>query len=267
MDTGDSKKKQEKKGKGEGRFRWAIQVFFLSVVLSAVLSLASEEALDGAGMALAFVVLACFILLGIVFDIIGVAVTAADERPFHSMAAHKTPGAREALGLIRKASKVSSFCNDVVGDICGIISGSTAAIIVTGNEVKKGLIQDTFSPVVAEKLASYGVETRSVVQSGDGVEAVAQAVNIPSIAVVHKAVRCTQQRQPSIEVAAGGSAIGFLIEPILHIGRLGRGVVQRSQLTQNHRTVLGLFTQARVRRNGRQAGDPPQHAQPGRRRV
>ena len=57
MDTGDSKKKQEKKGKGEGRFRWAIQVFFLSVVLSAVLSLASEEALDGAGMALAFVVL------------------------------------------------------------------------------------------------------------------------------------------------------------------------------------------------------------------
>ena len=57
--------------------------------------------------------------------------TAADERPFHSMAAHRTPGAREALGLIRKANKVSSFCNDVVGDICGIISGSTAAIIVT----------------------------------------------------------------------------------------------------------------------------------------
>lgn len=129
MDTGDSKKKQEKKGKGEGRFRWAIQVFFLSVVLSAVLSLASEEALDGAGMALAFVVLACFILLGIVFDIIGVAVTAADERPFHSMAAHRTPGAREALGLIRKANKVSSFCNDVVGDICGVVSGSASAVI------------------------------------------------------------------------------------------------------------------------------------------
>ena len=137
MDTGDSKRKQEKKGKreekgkGEGRFRWAIQVFCLSVVLSAVLSFASEEALDGAGLPLAFVVLACFILLGIVFDIIGVAVTAADEKPFHSMAAHKTPGAREALNLIRKANKVSSVCNDVVGDICGIISGSTAAIIVT----------------------------------------------------------------------------------------------------------------------------------------
>ena len=105
--------------------------FLMAVVLSAVLSLASDQALSGAGIPLAFAVLACFIGLGILFDIIGVSVTAADERPFHSMAAHKTPGAREALGLIRKASKVSSFCNDVVGDICGIISGSTAAIIVT----------------------------------------------------------------------------------------------------------------------------------------
>ena len=141
MDTGDSssqttkkkpeKKKKDDKGKKEGRFSWAIQVFFISVVLSAVLSLASDQALSGAGIPLAFAVLACFIGLGILFDIIGVSVTAADERPFHSMAAHKTPGAREALGLIRKASKVSSFCNDVVGDICGIISGSTAAIIVT----------------------------------------------------------------------------------------------------------------------------------------
>jgi hypothetical protein len=141
LDTGDSssqttkkkpeKKKKDDKGKKEGRFRWAIQVFFISVVLSAVLSLASDQALSGAGIPLAFAVLACFIGLGILFDIIGVSVTAADERPFHSMAAHKTPGAREALGLIRKASKVSSFCNDVVGDICGIISGSTAAIIVT----------------------------------------------------------------------------------------------------------------------------------------
>ena len=123
--------KPEKSGKKkESRFRWAVQVFFISVALSAVLSLVSNEAMAGAGLALAFGVLMGFILLGILSDIIGVAVTAADERPFHSMAAHKIPGAREALRLIRRANKVSSFCNDVVGDICGIVSGSTAAIIV-----------------------------------------------------------------------------------------------------------------------------------------
>lgn len=131
MDTGDSKKNEKKKGKPEkSSGKWAVQVFFIAVVLSAVLSFASDSALDGAGVAVAIVVLLAFILLGIFFDIVGVAVTAADEKPFHSMAAHKTPGAKEALGLIRKADKVSSMCNDVVGDICGIISGSTAAVIV-----------------------------------------------------------------------------------------------------------------------------------------
>ena len=52
----------------------------------------------------------------------------------------------------------------------------TAAIVVTGGEVKKGLIQDTFTPVVQEKLAFYGIKTISVAYSGDGVEPVANAV-------------------------------------------------------------------------------------------
>ena len=46
------------------------------------------------------------------------------------MAAHRVPGAQEALKLLRNAEKVSSFCNDVVGDICGIISGTASASIV-----------------------------------------------------------------------------------------------------------------------------------------
>ena len=52
----------------------------------------------------------------------------------------------------------------------------TAAIAATGNEVKSGRIQDTFTPVVREKLAEYGVETLAVVYSGDGVEEVARAI-------------------------------------------------------------------------------------------
>lgn len=124
-------KKGDKREKKPARWHWTVQVVLMSMSLSAVMSFLSDEALDGAGLPLAFLVLALFILLGIVFDIIGVAVTAADERPFHSMAARKTPGARQAIALIRRANKVSSFCNDVVGDICGIVSGSTAAVIVT----------------------------------------------------------------------------------------------------------------------------------------
>ena len=49
----------------------------------------------------------------------------------------------------------------------------TAAIVATGSEVKKGLIQDTFTPVVKEKLAAYGIETIFITYSGDGVDNVA----------------------------------------------------------------------------------------------
>jgi len=42
-----------------------------------------------------------------------------------------------------------------------------AAVIVTGNEVKKGLIQDTFSQIVITKLQEYDIRSDSVSYSGD----------------------------------------------------------------------------------------------------
>jgi len=116
---------------------WPLRVFFMAVVLSALLSFFSSTALEGTGYAVALAVLAAFIALGIVFDMVGVAVTAADPRPFHSMAAHKEKGGKEAIRLLKNANQVSSFCNDVVGDICGIVSGSTATVIVV-------LLQNSF---------------------------------------------------------------------------------------------------------------------------
>jgi len=122
-------RKEEAKPRSYGR--WVLHIFLMSMVLSAALGLASGVVLEGAGYVLATAVLLAFILLGIVFDVVGVAVTAADAKPFHSMASHREKGAKEALFLLRNAEKVSSFCNDVVGDICGIVSGTTAAVIVS----------------------------------------------------------------------------------------------------------------------------------------
>lgn len=120
----DNDKRKKKRG------NWPLRAFFIAIALSAVLSFLSSTALEGTGALISVVVLVFFIALGIVFDMIGVAVTAADPRPFHSMAAHKEKGGIEAVRLLQRASEVSSLCNDVVGDICGIVSGSTAAVIV-----------------------------------------------------------------------------------------------------------------------------------------
>ena len=140
-----------KKKSGRG---WALRVFVLAVVLSALLSFFSTTALEGTGYVVAALVLAVFIGLGIVFDMIGVAVTAADPKPFHSMAAHKEPGAKEALVLLRNAGRVSSVCNDVLGDICGIVSGTTTAVIVVRLQTAFALPESVLLSVAVTALVS-----------------------------------------------------------------------------------------------------------------
>jgi len=109
--------------------RWVVTIFLATIFISGVISLVSDEIMANSGMAVAFVILFAIVLLGIVFDVIGVAVTSADEKPFHSMAARKVRGAQEAIRLLRNAERVSSICNDVIGDICGVVSGSASATI------------------------------------------------------------------------------------------------------------------------------------------
>ncbi len=109
--------------------RWVVTIFFVTIIISGVISLLSDVVMSSSGIAVAFLILTAIVLVGIIFDVIGVAVTSADEKPFHSMAARKVPGAQDAIKLLRNAERVSSICNDVVGDICGVISGSASATI------------------------------------------------------------------------------------------------------------------------------------------
>jgi len=116
--------------------RWVVTIFLVTIVVSGTISLLSDLIMDGSNIIVAFLILMAIILVGILFDVIGMAVATADEKPFHSMAARKVRGAQEAIKLLRNAERVSSICNDVVGDICGVVSGSASATIaaqVIGN--------------------------------------------------------------------------------------------------------------------------------------
>ena len=129
-DIPEQKGKPKQKKNKSVNVKWIVSIFISTVVISALFSTVSNALLGEAALIAAFFILLAIILIGIIFDIIGMAVTAADPKPFHSMAAHKEPGAKEALKMLKNADKVSSFCNDVVGDICGVISGTASASIV-----------------------------------------------------------------------------------------------------------------------------------------
>ena len=109
--------------------RWVVTIFLVTIVISGTISFVSDEVMSRSGIVTAFLILLTIILVGIIFDVIGMAVASADEKPFHSMAARKVLGAQQAIRLLRNAERVSSICNDVVGDICGVVSGSASATI------------------------------------------------------------------------------------------------------------------------------------------
>lgn len=103
----------------------------MTLAISACFSLVSNLVMSSSEMLIALIVLLIIIFIGILFDIIGVAVTASDEKAIHGMASRRVKGAAEAVNLINNANKVSSICNDVIGDICGVISGSATTAIVS----------------------------------------------------------------------------------------------------------------------------------------
>lgn len=121
------KRKLIKKTKGNS---WIFYVTIISFVLSALLIMITSKTLKDVSIATAFILLYIIILIGIIFDTIGISVASANIATFHSMASKKMYGAKKAIWLVKNADKVSSFCNDVIGDICGVISGAASALII-----------------------------------------------------------------------------------------------------------------------------------------
>lgn len=109
----------------------AIFIGLIAFFLAVSIGLGSQSILESiSSTAIAFLLLLIIIFVGIAFDIVGTAVTAADEKPFHAKAARKVSGAKHTILLIKNADKVANFCNDVVGDVSASLSGAIGAIII-----------------------------------------------------------------------------------------------------------------------------------------
>jgi len=122
-------KKREKIKKEQVDWKWIVTILIISFIISFGMSFISEMTIPNFHLWLGIVITLLFILIGILFDIIGVSVTTADEAVFHSMNSRKVKGASVAVKFKKNADKVSSFCCDVIGDICGIISGAAGTAI------------------------------------------------------------------------------------------------------------------------------------------
>ena len=143
-----------KKKKNGTNKKWVLLTTVSSFFSSAFLLFLSQTIFEGVGIFASILVLLFFIIIGIVFDIIGTAVAAAEETPFHAMAAKKQYGAKQSVKLIRNADRVDNFSNDIVGDICGVISGTVSALMVAKIADAAGIKNTSLLSMVMSGLAA-----------------------------------------------------------------------------------------------------------------
>ncbi|MBW3113561.1 MULTISPECIES: hypothetical protein [Bacillaceae] len=138
--------------------KWSVSIAVITFVLAAIFSVTSNMVLNGVAWFTGLIVVLIIVFIGIFFDMLGIAATAADETPFHAMAAKKVYGAKYSIKIVRNADRFASFCNDVIGDISGIISGTASAIVLIqlavtfrleGGSLKEYIVSVTLTSIIA----------------------------------------------------------------------------------------------------------------------
>lgn len=144
-----SKKVDKKKisNKKNVDLHWVLTITITAFLISMLFSFLSESIISNVGAVVSVLLLIIVILIGVMFDMIGISVTVADIKTFNSMATKRVKGASLAVKFIKNAEKLSSFCNDVIGDICGIISGalSSSISVILVNKFNLNLLATTLA--------------------------------------------------------------------------------------------------------------------------
>ena len=109
----------------KGSLLIAIFTFLIAILVT----LSSQTRIQYVSFIPAITILLVIIFTGIISDMVGVAATVANPRTFNARAAKKIFGARNGLYLVKHADRVASLMCDIVGDICGTVSGAIGIVI------------------------------------------------------------------------------------------------------------------------------------------
>lgn len=144
---------------------WVIKAFIFTFFITIIISGASNMIAENSNITVLILITLLILCLGILFDIIGTAVLTAKESSFHAKAANKINGAKEGIKLIKNASTISSFCNDVIGDICGIVSGSMGTMIALYVTSKLGFNSTISALIISSVISSLTVGGKAIGKS------------------------------------------------------------------------------------------------------
>jgi CBS domain containing-hemolysin-like protein len=132
--------------------KFSLGIAVITFVLAAIFTIISSILLQGVGWWAGMLIVLGIVLVGVIFDMFGIAAASADEIPFHAMASEKVNGSKQAIVIIRNADRFASFCNDVIGDISGIVSGTASASVVLQIALGLGFPEDSTDQITVSIL-------------------------------------------------------------------------------------------------------------------
>ncbi len=109
---------------------WGLSVLVLSFALTVLFSFLTEVSVKDSPLYVCLIVLIVLLVVNIVCDVLANAIISCNPEAFHAMASKKIKGAKRAVSFCRNATKLSSIFADVIGDICGIVSGAAGTALV-----------------------------------------------------------------------------------------------------------------------------------------
>lgn len=143
------------------KIKWTVKIILITFSLSLFFSITSESILKNSNIFVAFIIIFALFFIGTVFDMIGVACAVCNLNNFIEYCKDKN---YQKIGsiLIKKADKISSLCCDIVGDICGILSGSAGAAIMLKLSIISNSLQIIISAFISSIIASIMVGLKSI---------------------------------------------------------------------------------------------------------
>lgn len=130
--------------------------------MSIVFSMISQSLFPKIPPFLSVLIILFFIVISVVFDMIGVAFTSLGQC---DLSKYKKEQSYEVLvHLAENTDKISSFCGDIVGDICGILSGAGGVSLVLNLNIIETNINFIVTCVISSIIAGITIFGKAIMK-------------------------------------------------------------------------------------------------------
>lgn len=143
--------------------KWAFKVFILSISLSIIFSLVSQSLLPSLSPFFSIFVIVFFVFVSVIFDMVAVAFTSINKEQLDKF--KNENGYVIAVKLCERADKVASFGGDVVGDICGILSGAGGVSLVVNMNIQDTNLNLVVTCLVSSLIAGITIFCKAIMKT------------------------------------------------------------------------------------------------------